>query len=53
MTCSKTNLLEAEVESFSNSMHLYATNEVVALHNKSMLKTLNQLVARCYAAEKR
>ena len=34
-------------------MHLYSTNEVVDLHNKSMLKLLNQPVAHCYAAEKR
>ena len=34
-------------------MHLYATNEVVDLHNKSMLKLLNQPVARCYATDKR
>lgn len=53
MTRSKINLPEAELHSFSNSMHLSATNEVVALHNKSMLKTLNQPVAHCYAAQRR
>ena len=34
-------------------MHLYATNEVVDMHNKTMLKTLNQPVARSYAIQRK
>jgi len=32
-----------------SSVHLFATNNLVNLHNRKMLKSLNSLIAKCVA----
>ena len=48
----KIHSLQDELQTFASSIHLYATNEFVTLHNKTMLKKLNITIA-CYYAEQR
>lgn len=45
MTRTNKQLTSREKEEFDNSMHLFATNDLVRLHNRKMLKSLNHPIA--------
>ena len=47
------SIMYFDKKKFEDSMHLYATKNSVAFHNKSMLKKLNMPVAVCSAEKHR
>lgn len=53
MSRTDSSITHEEKKTFEDSMHLYATNNSVALHNKTILKILNMLVAVCLAEKHR
>ena len=53
MSRTNSSLSHSEQFSFEDVVHLYATNDFVMLHNKQMLKKLNQPIARCYVEERK
>ena len=52
MTRTNSYLSHAENRSFEQSTHLHATNILVVLHNKHMLKHLNMPIAHCFAEQR-
>jgi len=53
MSRTSSSLTHEEQHTFEESMHLYAINNSVVLHNKKMLKKLNMPVALCSAEQQR
>lgn len=45
MTHTNKKLVSREKEEFDSSMHFFATNDLVRLHNRRMLKSLNRPIA--------
>ena len=47
MSCSDSNLSPEERTLFDLTIHLFPANNLVSLHNRCMLKSLNSPIARC------
>ena len=52
MTITTSCLSHVENSLFEESIHLYPTNNSVALHNKHMLKQLNMPIAHCFVEQR-